>query len=231
MSAVQQSESITYIHICTYNYIHTNTCNYIYPLLFQILSHIGYYKVLNRIPGAYSRSLLVIYFVYGAVYMSLPIFLFLYPSPAFSLSSQVVLVVKNPLAKAGDIREAGLITGSGRSRGGCLATPIVLPEKSPWTEEPGWLWSMGSHRVRHNWSNLACTHATISLSSTLERHFLFNVNAVLKKILYHYLKRKVNITYNRKKYVLKIPDRYRAACKGWVWVCLRKKEDFAGVRC
>ena len=29
----------------------------------------------------------------------------------------------------------------------------------PWTEEPGRLQSIGSHRVRHNWSNLAHMHA------------------------------------------------------------------------
>ena len=28
----------------------------------------------------------------------------------------------------------------------------------PWTEDPGKLQSIGSHRVRHNWSNLARTH-------------------------------------------------------------------------
>ena len=28
----------------------------------------------------------------------------------------------------------------------------------PWTEEPGGLQSMGSQRVWHNWSNLACMH-------------------------------------------------------------------------
>ena len=28
-----------------------------------------------------------------------------------------------------------------------------------WTEEPGGLMSMGSHRVRHNWSHSACMHA------------------------------------------------------------------------
>ena len=28
-----------------------------------------------------------------------------------------------------------------------------------WTEEPGGLQSMGSQRVRHDCSNLACTHA------------------------------------------------------------------------
>ena len=29
----------------------------------------------------------------------------------------------------------------------------------PWTEEPDRLQSMGSQRVRHDWSNLACTHS------------------------------------------------------------------------
>ena len=33
-------------------------------------------------------------------------------------ASQVVLVVKNPLANSGVIRDIGLITGSGRSLGG-----------------------------------------------------------------------------------------------------------------
>ena len=30
-----------------------------------------------------------------------------------------------------------------------------------WTEEPGGLLSMGLHRVRHDWSDLACMHAYI----------------------------------------------------------------------
>ena len=29
----------------------------------------------------------------------------------------------------------------------------------PWTEEPGGLLSMGSHRVRHDWNDLVCMHA------------------------------------------------------------------------
>ena len=29
-------------------------------------------------------------------------------------------------------------------------TPVFLPGKIPWTEEPGRLQSMGSQRVRHN---------------------------------------------------------------------------------
>ena len=34
-------------------------------------------------------------------------------------------------------------------------TPVFLPGESPWTEEPGGLQSIGSQRVRHDWSNLA----------------------------------------------------------------------------
>ena len=33
--------------------------------------------------------------------------------------------------------------------------------KIPWTEETGRLQSIGSHRVGHNWSNLACMHACL----------------------------------------------------------------------
>ena len=44
--------------------------------------------------------------------------------------SQVALVVKNPPANAGDIRDVGLIPGSGRYPGkGMATTPIFLPRK------------------------------------------------------------------------------------------------------
>ena len=33
----------------------------------------------------------------------------------------------------------------------------ILALRIPWTEEPGGLWSIGSYRVGHNWSNLART--------------------------------------------------------------------------
>ena len=38
-------------------------------------------------------------------------------------------------------------------------TPVFLPGESPWAEGPGRLQSIGLHRVWHNWSDLACTHA------------------------------------------------------------------------
>ena len=34
----------------------------------------------------------------------------------------------------------------------------TLAWRIPWTEEPGGLQSMGSQKVRHNYSNLACVH-------------------------------------------------------------------------
>ena len=39
-------------------------------------------------------------------------------------ASQVALVVRNPLANAGEIREVGLIPGSGRSSGGGPGNPL-----------------------------------------------------------------------------------------------------------
>ena len=42
-------------------------------------------------------------------------------------ASQVALVVKNPPANAGDIRDMSSIPGSGRSPGGGQPTPVFLP--------------------------------------------------------------------------------------------------------
>ena len=44
--------------------------------------------------------------------------------PIIIWASQVVLVVKNPPANAGDVREVGLILGSGRSPGGGHGNPL-----------------------------------------------------------------------------------------------------------
>ena len=52
----------------------------------------------------------------------------------FTFTSQVALVVKNLPTNAGDLRDVGLISGSGRSPG----------------EENGRTGSMGPQRVRHN---------------------------------------------------------------------------------
>ena len=53
-------------------------------------------------------------------------------TPSASDHSKVVLVVKNPPANAGDIRDMSSIPGSGRSpgEGNGKPTPGFLPEKS-----------------------------------------------------------------------------------------------------
>ena len=67
-------------------------------------------------------------------------------------ASQVALVVKNPPASSGDMRDGGLVLGSGRSPGGGLGNPLQDScLQNPWTEEPGE--SRGSQRAGHNWSN------------------------------------------------------------------------------
>ena len=45
----------------------------------------------------------------------------------YRLGSQVVLAVKNPPANAGDIRDAGSISGLGRSPGGGHGNPLQYP--------------------------------------------------------------------------------------------------------
>ena len=60
--------------------------------------------------------------------------------------SQMVLVVKNLPANAGDIRHSGLGRFPGRGPG----NPLQQAWRILWTEEPGGLWSIGSKRVGHD---------------------------------------------------------------------------------
>ena len=76
-----------------------------------------------------------------------------------SRASQVAAVAKDPPARAGDVRDASLILGLGRSPGGGHGNHSgILAWRIPWTEEPGGEQSMGSQRVGRAWSDLACTH-------------------------------------------------------------------------
>ena len=76
--------------------------------------------------------------------------LFCFPSDmiflnvAFNYASQMVLVVKNSPANAGDIRDVSLIPGLGRSLEKEMAThSSILAWRAPLTEEPGGLHSWG----------------------------------------------------------------------------------------
>ena len=57
-------------------------------------------------------------------------------------------MVKNLPANEGDAGDAGSIPGLGRSPGEGMAThSSILAWKTPWSEEPGRLQSMGSQRA------------------------------------------------------------------------------------
>ena len=60
-------------------------------------------------------------------------------------------MVKNPSANAGDVRDVGLIPGSGRSLGGGHGNPLQYScWKIPRSGEPDELWYKGLQRVGPN---------------------------------------------------------------------------------
>ena len=64
---------------------------------------------------------------------------------------QVALMVKNLLASAEDIRDAGLIPGSEDPLEKSTAIhSSILAWRIPWTEKPGGLRSIGLPRVQHH---------------------------------------------------------------------------------
>ena len=65
-------------------------------------------------------------------------------------------MVKKLPADAGNVRDMSLIPESERSPGGGNGNPLQYSFwRISWTEEPRGLQSIGSHRVRHNWSDSA----------------------------------------------------------------------------
>ena len=68
-------------------------------------------------------------------------------------TSQMVLMIKNLSASAGDIMRRGFNPWVRKIpwRRAWQCTPVFLPGEPPWTEEPSGLQSMGSQRVGHEW--------------------------------------------------------------------------------
>ena len=70
------------------------------------------------------------------------------------VTSQVALVMKNPSAKAGDVKckrsNRKTQVGEDPLEEGRATHSSILAWKISWTEEPGGLQSMGSQRVRHD---------------------------------------------------------------------------------
>ena len=71
-------------------------------------------------------------------------------------ASQVALVVKNLPANAGDIRDKGLIPGSGRSPGGGHGNPLSYCLENPMDKGASWAMILRVTKIRHNRSDSAC---------------------------------------------------------------------------
>ena len=82
-------------------------------------------------------------------------------------ASQVVLVVKNPLANGEDIEMwVPSLNQEDPLEEGMATRSSILAWRIPWTEEPGGLWPMGSQRVGYDCSHLALgTHCTVDSAS------------------------------------------------------------------
>ena len=80
----------------------------------------------------------------------------------------MVLVVKSLPSYVGNVRAMDSIPGVGRCPGYRHGNPLQYScWKVPWTEEPSGLQSIGSQRVRHDWSGLACTHPFLGSSQVV----------------------------------------------------------------
>ena len=81
-------------------------------------------------------------------------------------ASQVALVVRSLPAYARYVRNMGLIP----ELGWCPKDPAnhsnILDSRTPWTEESCHLRSTGSHKIVHNWSNLA-QHTCLEFQATI----------------------------------------------------------------
>ena len=92
----------------------------------------------------------------------------IYKEIYFSWASHVVLVVKNPPAKAGDLREAGSIPGLGRSPGGGHSSPLHYS----CLEDPmdrGACWA-AAHRVSKSQTRLKHLSAHTHTFKTMKRY-------------------------------------------------------------
>ena len=79
------------------------------------------------------------------------------------ISTQVALVVKNPLANAGDKRDTALIPGSGRFPGGGHGNPLQYTcLENPMDRQ---VWQAAVHRVANSQPRRAHTHTHIYTAS------------------------------------------------------------------
>ena len=106
-------------------------------------------------------------------------------TPRVQFSFMMVVVIKNQPAKARNRRDVGVILGwEDPLEKGMTNLLQYLACRIPWTEEPCGLQSLGSQRVGHDWSDLACIHAQLlrwrAKRFTSEKYELYLMSSLLQ---------------------------------------------------
>ena len=86
-------------------------------------------------------------------------------------ASQVALVVKNQAANAEEVTELWSLGWEDPLEEGMATHRVFLPEKSH-RQRSLVGYSPQGHRVRHDWSDLACMHTTMQFSGTKYIHII-----------------------------------------------------------
>ena len=108
------------------------------------------------------------------------------------MAFQVVLVVKNPPANGGNSRDVWSLGQEDPVEEGTATHFGILSWRIPWTEESGGLWSIGSRRAGHDWSDLAhmpCHYHCVSLEPPASAGGFFTTSVTGKPtaVAYAYL--------------------------------------------
>ena len=143
-----------------YSKVH-QLCIYMYPLFFRFFSHIGHYGVLSRVPVLYSRALFIISFIYSSVCIGegngTPLQCSCLENP---MGGGAWWAAVHGVARSGTQLSDFTFTFHFHALEKKMAShSSVLAWRIPGMGEPGGLPSMGSHRVGHDWSNLAVAAA------------------------------------------------------------------------
>ena len=93
-------------------------------------------------------------------------------------ASQVVLVVKNLPANAGEVGDVGLIPGSGRSPGGGHGKPLQYSCLENPMDRGAW-WATELRRVRHGRSDLAHMHVWLLIAQNTKEMVLICLQTAL----------------------------------------------------